>query len=95
MLAAYRVGNGERDWLVETVEDDEQGGVGTAAAEAGRLASAIDQHAETAVGLPVFPLHFFAGGVNPGDVLDAQLLVVDAGEEAVAAKDGVLVANFG
>lgn len=69
MFTAYRVGNGERDWLVETVEDDEQCGVGTAAAEAGRLASAINQHAETAVGLPVFSLHFFTGGVNPGEVL--------------------------
>ena len=95
VFATDRVGNSERDRLMEAVEDDEQRGVGAAAPKAGGLGSAVDQHAEAAIGFPIFFAHFLAGGVDPGDVLDPQLFIVNAGEKPIAAKDRILVANFG
>src|SRR5207248_5605012 len=66
-----------------------------ATADAGRLRAAVEQHAEAAhvaVG-PVLGLHLAAGGVDPGDILDAELLAVLAGEEAAAAQDRIAVAQ--
>src|SRR5690606_40590680 len=73
------------------VDDDQQGHVGALAPDAGGLGATIQQHAHAAgVGVvPVLLAHFAAVRHQPGNVLDAQLLVVVADQEASPPQDRV------
>src|SRR4029077_8247244 len=85
------------DYVLPAVEDDEQRRLMTALLDAALLRAAVEQHAEAAcVGiLPLRLGHLLAGGTDPGHVLDAQLLAMDAGEEALLAQDREAVAQPG
>src|SRR5688572_24060883 len=94
-LAARRLRQRELYHVLPGVEDEQHGRLLSALADAGRLRTPVEQHAEAVRGAvgPVALLHLGAGGVDPGDVLDAELLVEDAGKEAPVAQDGVLHAQ--
>ena len=72
------------------IEDQQQGGILTAAQDPGGLRAAIEEHAETAgvLVVPVFLGHLLAAGRQPGDVLDTQRLVVLADQEAPLRRIG-------
>ena len=78
------------------VHNDEHRGVRTAAPDAGGLRPAVQQDADAA-GIRVVPcalVHLVTVGLEPGHVLDAQLLVplrrqeTGAGEDRQAATQG-------
>ena len=77
------------------VQHHQEGGVFAAPADAGRLGAAVHQHAKTfhAHVAPFLGFHLGARGVDPGHVLDAQLLVIDASQKPGAPQDRVLVAQ--
>src|SRR5688500_2004755 len=79
------------------IEDDEQRRFLAALADAGGLRAPVEQHAEAArVGiLPLLLAHLLAGGVDPAHVLDAEVLVEIAVEEARAPQDREAVAQPG
>src|SRR3984893_1831790 len=76
-----------------TPEGIREGGFFAAPADAGRLGAAVHQHAKTfhAHVAPFLRFHLGARGVDPGHVLDAQLLVIDAGQKPGAPQDRVFV----
>src|SRR5581483_10333365 len=43
---------------------------------------------------PLLSAHLCAGSVDPGQILDLQLLVIGAGEEAISSQDGILGAQL-
>src|SRR4051812_11933387 len=73
-----------------SISDDQQGGVIAYAADAGFLRTAVQQHAEASAMwvLPILRRHFLAAWCQPGNVFDADLLVVRAREEPAAPQHG-------
>src|SRR6185437_15710062 len=60
---------------------------------AGGAGTSVHHHAETThiAVAPILGAHFDADGIDPGQILDLQFLVVVAGQEAIAPQNGVLV----
>ncbi len=73
------------------VDHQQQRGVGTRAADTGFLCATVHQHAQaTAIGIvPLLDAHLVAIRSKPGHVLDADLFVVIAYQEAAATQDRV------
>src|SRR5687767_1573624 len=94
-LAAVCLGQLELHYVLPRVEDDEERRFLAALADAGALRAPVEQHAEAAHVrvLPVLLAHLVAGGVDPGHVLDAELLIVVPGHKARTPEDRVALAK--
>src|SRR6185295_1568038 len=95
LAAAVDLGQVELHHVLPAVEDDQQRRLVAALLDAALLRAAVEQHAEAAR-IRLLPLrlgHLLARGTDPGCVLDAQLLVEEAAEEALLAQDRKAVAQ--
>ena len=85
----------ELDKIVVAINDQQQRRVASPLLNARRLGPAIHQHAKALhVRIaPMLVLHFMTIGVDPGQILHAQLFIVFAGIEAITPQDGKIVAQ--
>src|SRR5580700_9947990 len=79
------------------VNDDQDRRFPSSLLYSGNLCPPIQQHAKAAHAriAPVLLLHLRSVGIDPGQILHPQLLVVLAGEKEVAAENGIAVAEVG
>ena len=94
-LAFRHLGKRELHDIVVGIGNQQESRVIATPLDAGRLRTAIQEHAETPC-FGIFPLpliHFLPGGREPGHVFDVEFLVVLAHDEAAAMQNGVRLAN--
>jgi len=92
---AAQLRQGELDKIVMGVENSENRGIRCPPPDAGCLRQSVKHHAKAAhaVIVPRLIRHLDAGGVDPGHILDVELLIVASGEEPAAAQDRIFVAE--
>src|SRR5436190_7387683 len=96
-LALRRRGERELHHVLPAVEDDEQRRLLGALADAALLRAAVEQHGEAARVriVPFLRAHLVCRLLLEKKNLDAELLVVDAGEEALLPQDRILLPQAG